>query len=145
MKRIRLLLVDRHPVVREGLRAILEQEPDLEVVAEAATGPEAMQWVEETQPDMVLMDIFLPGMGGIAAARAIKVSKPDTAVVVFSALSTLALVQRALAAGVDGFLLQATDGQVLVHAIRSVAGGCFVLQGKLWRDLLPTLEQQRSD
>jgi DNA-binding NarL/FixJ family response regulator len=129
MELIRLLVVDDHPAVRAGLRTMLTLEPDLEVVAEAADGLEALHWVEEAQPNLVLMDVFMPRLGGIEATRAIKARWPDTRVLMFAFHNTPSLVQRALAAGADGYLLKGTPPELLVNAIRTVAGGGFVRGG----------------
>lgn len=140
--RIRLLIVDDHPAVREGLRTMFEMEPDLDVVAEAAEGREALRQAEAVRPNVVLMDVFMPGLGGIETTRAIKSRWPDIRVLVFTVLDTPSLVQRALAAGADGYLLKDSPRHLLVNAIRTVVGGGFVMKGELWRALLPTLTQQ---
>lgn len=129
MERIRVLVVDDHPAVREGLRTMMELEPDLEVVAEAANGQEALQRVEEAQPNLVIMDVFMPRLGGIEATQAIKDRWPDIRVLIFTFLDTPALAQRALAAGADGYLLKDTPPELVVNAIRTVAAG-----GVAWGD-----------
>ncbi len=138
---IKLLIVDDHLAVREGLRSMLGREPDMDVVAEAADGREALHQVEVEAPHVVLMDVFMPGMGGIEATRAIKARWPDTRVLVFTVLDAPSLVMRALGAGADGYLLKDTLRQTLVSAIRTVAGGDFVMKGTLWRMFLPNLTQ----
>lgn len=134
-----MLIVDDHPAVREGLRSMLGPEPDLEVVAEAVDGREALHQVELVQPDIVLMDIFMPGMGGIETTRAIKARWPHIRVVMFTALHTRSLVRRALAAGADGYLLKDIPRQQLVNAIRAVVGGNLVIRAELWHGFLSAL------
>jgi DNA-binding NarL/FixJ family response regulator len=139
---IRLLIVDHCPAVREGLGSMLGPEPDMEVVAEAADGAEALLLIEAVRPDMVLIDIFMPRMGGIEATRAIKARWPETRVLVFSSLETPSLVQRALAAGADGYLVKDAPARLLVSSIRAVAAGDFVMKVELWRTLMRSLLEQ---
>ena len=139
---IRLLIVDNHPTVREGLCTMLGPEPDMEVVAEAADGAEALLLIEAVRPDMVLMDVFMPHMGGIEATRAIKARWPETRVLVFSCLNTLSVVQRALVAGADGYLVKDAPARLLVSSIRAVAAGDFVMKTELWHKLMRSLLEQ---
>ena len=139
---IRLLIVDDHPTVREGLCTMLESEPDMEGVAEAANGAEALLLIEAARPDMVLMDVFMPRMGGIEATQAIKVRWPETRVMVFSCLNTLSLVQRALVASADGYLVKDASARLLVSSIRAAAAGDFVMKTDLWHKLMRSLLEQ---
>jgi DNA-binding NarL/FixJ family response regulator len=125
---IRVLLADDHALVREGTRGLLEAENDVEVVAEAASGEEAIEAAKRLQPDIALMDIAMPGMGGIAATSAIKVCSPQTAIVVLSAYDDDPYVMAFLEAGAAGFLLKTVHGEELIEAIRAVARGESVLQ-----------------
>jgi DNA-binding NarL/FixJ family response regulator len=129
MELIRVLVVDDHPGVRAGLRTMLALEPDMEVVAEAADGQEALHRVEEAQPNLVVMDVFMPRLGGIEATRAIKARWPNIRVLMFAFHDTPSLVQRAVAAGADGYLLKGIPPELLVNAIRTVAAGGFVRGG----------------
>ena len=120
---IRVLLTDDHALVREGTRRLLETETDVEVVAEAASGEEAVESTKKLHPDIAIMDIAMPGMGGIEATRAIKVSWPETAVLVLSAYDDEPYLMKLLEVGAAGFLLKNVHGQELINAIRAVSRG----------------------
>src|SRR5207249_1725461 len=100
---IRVLLADDHALVREGTRRLLEAEHDVEVVAEAASGEEAIEATKRLHPDIAIMDIAMPGMGGIAATRAIKACSPETAVLALSAYDDEPYLMALLEAGAAGF------------------------------------------
>lgn len=124
---IRVLLADDHALVREGTRRLIEAESDLQVVAEAASGEEAIEAVKRTRPDIAIMDIAMPGMGGIEATRAIKADYAETAILVLSAYDDEPYLVALLEAGAAGFLLKNVNGHELVEAIRAVARGESVL------------------
>lgn len=128
---IRVLLADDHALVREGTRRLIEVEADLEVVAEAASGEEAVEAVRLLKPDIAIVDIAMPGMGGIAATRAIKADCAETAILVLSAYDDEPYLVALLEAGAAGFLLKNVNGHELVNAIRAVARGESVLQPDL--------------
>lgn len=130
-KLIRVMLVDDHALVREGTRRLLETESDVEVVAEAASGEEAIEAAQRLHPGIAIMDIAMPGMGGIEATRAIKGSCPETAVLVLSAYDDEPYLIALLEAGAAGFLLKNVHGQELINAIRAVSRGESVLQPSL--------------
>jgi DNA-binding NarL/FixJ family response regulator len=125
---IRVILADDHALVREGTRRLLEAENDVEVVAEAASGEEAIDAAKRLHPDIAIMDIAMPGIGGIAATRAIKVCSPETAILVLSAYDDEPYLMALLEAGAAGFLLKNVHGQELIDAIRAVSRGESVLQ-----------------
>jgi NarL family two-component system response regulator YdfI len=120
---IRVLIADDHMVVREGLRAILDAAPDLLPVGEATDGAEAVRLVQETMPDVVLMDLRMPGMDGIEAIRQIKARYPDVQVVILTTYDDDDYIVRGLRAGARGYLLKDTGRRVLFEAIRAVARG----------------------
>lgn len=122
-QRIRLLLVDDHTVVRQGLRMVLSLEADLEIVGEAADGREALQRVAELQPDVVLMDLLMPVMSGVEAIRSIKRDWPEIEVVALTSVLEDKLVIEAVEAGATGYLLKDTGPEVLVAAIRAAHRG----------------------
>ncbi len=123
MKPLRIVLADDHTVVRNGLRLILEQQPDFEVVGEASDGREVVRLVEMEEPDVVVMDIGMPNLNGIEAARRIVGNRPRTAVVILSMHSDEGYVVRSLKAGVRGYLLKDSAEADLIAAIRSISTG----------------------
>lgn len=125
---IRILLADDHALVREGTRRLLETESDVEVVAEAASGEEAIEAARRLHPDIAIMDIAMPGIGGIEATRAIKIHCPGTAVLILSAYDDEPYLMALIDAGAAGFLLKSVHGQELIKAVRAVARGESVLQ-----------------
>jgi two-component system, NarL family, response regulator LiaR len=125
----RVLLVDDHDVVREGIRRLLGRDSGLQVVGEADSGEAALALVAELHPDVILMDLRMPGIGGVEATRQIAQQHPSVRVLVLSAFAELA--PEALAAGAAGYLTKTTDHRQLTAAIRSVALGSTVIQGDL--------------
>lgn len=119
----RVLLADDHAIFRHGLSAMLGATPGLEVVGEAATGEEAVQKVEELHPDLVVMDVKMPGMGGIEATRRILASRPQTAVVVLTMFEDDDSVLAAMRAGARGYAFKNTDEDEVLRVIRAVAEG----------------------
>jgi DNA-binding NarL/FixJ family response regulator len=124
---VTVLLADDHPVVREGLRGMLDSEPGITVVAEAASGPEAVVMVRRHRPQVVLMDLRMPGGDGVAATAHIRAEVPATRVVVLTTYETDADIIRAVEAGASGYLLKDTTRRDLVGAIRAAARGETVL------------------
>ena len=124
---VRVLLADDHPVVREGLRGMLSTEPGLEVVGEASSGAEAVTLATELRPDVVLMDLRMPGMDGARATARITAELPDIRVLVLTTYDTDADILRAVEAGATGYLLKDTPRQQLSGAIRAAARGETVL------------------
>lgn len=120
---IRVLVVDDCPVVRSGLINILGTEPDIVVVGEAGNGPEAIGKAFELKPDVVIMDLRMPGMDGIAATREIKEKLPDANVVIFTASEQEEDLLRALRLGAEGYLLKSSTIDEVVDAVRLVAAG----------------------
>ncbi|MBI4305994.1 MAG: response regulator transcription factor [Chloroflexi bacterium] len=123
MARIRVFLVDDHEVVRMGLRAALEAESDLEVVGEAADGASALRQMEFQRPDVVLMDIRMPGQNGIEVCRAVRERQPDTRVIMLTSYGDEEAVFSSIMAGASGYLLKNTGRAELIRAIRSAAKG----------------------
>jgi len=120
---VRVVLADDQEMVRAGLRMLLDFQPDLDVVGEAADGLDAVEVATRTRPDVVLMDVRMPRCDGIEAARRIVASLPDTAVVILTTFDDDASLAEALRAGVSGFLLKVAPPEQLLHAVRTVAAG----------------------
>ena len=120
---IRILLADDHSVVRKGLRLFLTYDPALEVVGEAADGAEALSLARELKPDVVLMDLLMPVMDGIAATAAIRSELPDTEVLALTSVLEDASVVGAVRAGAIGYLLKDTQAEALCQAIKAAAAG----------------------
>ncbi len=123
MKPITVLLAEDHEIVRQGLRKLLEAEPDIRVVGEAATGRQAVSLTRKLRPAVVVMDIAMPLLNGLEATRQICRAFPEIRVLILSAHSDDAYVEEATAVGAVGFLLKQTSSDVLATAIREVHGG----------------------
>jgi two-component system, NarL family, response regulator LiaR len=136
---IRILLADDHSVVRQGLKMFLALEPDLEVVGEAKNGQEAFQLAKELRPDVVLMDLLMPVLDGIAATVAIRQELPDTEVIALTSVLDDVSVVNAVKAGAIGYLLKNTESDALVRAIKAAAEGQVQLapeaQARLMREV----------
>lgn len=120
---IRVLIVDDHPVVREGLRAVLEDTKEMEVVGEAGSAEEALSSVERALPDIILLDLELPGMNGVDAIPRFAVAASHPRVIILTAYDTEERVLAALKAGAVGYVLKGAPAGEIAQAIRAVAGG----------------------
>jgi DNA-binding NarL/FixJ family response regulator len=120
---IRVLVVDDHPVVREGLMAVLEDSEDVQVVGEAGSAEEALSSVERTRPDVVLLDLELPGINGVDAIPQFSASTAHPRVIVLTAYDTEERVLASLKAGAAGYVLKGAPASEITQAIRAVAGG----------------------
>jgi DNA-binding NarL/FixJ family response regulator len=120
---VRVLIVDDHPVVRTGLRGMLEGQPNLEVVGEAEDGEEAVKLTEQLNPNVVLMDLRMPGVGGVVATAQIKERIPDVHVLVLTTYDSSADILRAIEAGATGYLLKDAPREELFRAVRAAAQG----------------------
>lgn len=133
---IRVLLADDHNVLREGLRSLLEREPDIQVVGEAADGRTAVRLFEELAPDVVVMDIGMPELNGIEATRHITSDRFGAKVICLSVYEDAAMVHAMLEAGASGYLLKTSAGEELVRGIRTVASGAIYLSPGIARQVL---------
>lgn len=122
-RRIRIVLADDHVMVRQGIRQFLEEAGDIEVVAEAGDGAEAVRLVEAYQPDVAVLDIRMPEVTGVEATRQIKARFPQVRVLVLTAYDDDPYVFALLQAGADGYVLKTASGDELVRAVRTVHGG----------------------
>src|SRR5436309_16135814 len=126
MRRIlRIVIADDHPVVREGIRMCLKDRRDLRIVVEACDGHEAIARVRDSHPDVVLLDLTMPRMGGLEAVPRIRRAARTTRVIVLTVHNTQEYIRQAMAARVDGYLLKDTTPQEYVDAIRTVMAGNF--------------------
>ncbi len=141
MPPIRVMLVDDHEVVRIGLRAMLELEPDIRVAGEAGDGPAAIALAPSIRPDVVLMDIRMGAMDGIEACRELKALLPEAAVLMLTSFGTEESVLAALMAGASGFLLKNTGRAEVLRAVRSVAAGESLLDPAVTRKVTERLVQ----
>jgi NarL family two-component system response regulator LiaR len=143
MEAIRILLADDHVMVREGTRQILEREPDLEVVAEAGDGQEAVALTERERPDVVIMDISMPIMNGIEATKDIKQVAPRTAVLVLTAYDDDEYVFAILEAGAAGYLLKNARSSEVIDAVRRVFAGESVLHPSIAKKIVRQVRQSQ--
>ena len=141
--KIRVMLVDDHPAFRTGMAALIENEPDLKVVAEAGDGQAAIRIYRENKPDVVLMDLRLPGMGGAEATLSIRKEFPDARVIVLTTFDTDEDIYRAIQSGAKSYLLKDTPNVELAKTIRAVFAGQQILPPKVANRLANRL--QRAD
>lgn len=123
MSKIRVLLADDHDLFRQGVRRLLDGHPDIEVVGEGRSGEESVRLVEELVPDIVLLDIAMPGLSGIDAARLIRTASPRTGIVMLTVHADEEFLFEAIKAGAMGYLLKDASPEELLRAIRLIHGG----------------------
>jgi DNA-binding NarL/FixJ family response regulator len=123
MNKTKLFLADDHPIVRDGLRFLLNAQPDMEVVGEAADGQETLQAIRNVRPDIVILDIAMPVLNGIAVAEQIQELYPEVQVIILSMHATTEHIFRALRAGAEGYLVKETAGEEVLDAIHTVQAG----------------------
>nr|BFE55925.1 two component system response regulator [Dactylosporangium thailandense] len=140
---IRVVLADDEAMIRAGIRAILATDPDIEVVAEAADGREAVELVRAHRPDLALLDIRMPRLDGLSAAAELRAAAPDVAVVLLTTFDEDEYVARALAEGAAGFLLKAADPRELILGVRAVAGGAAYLSPRIAQKVMTRLGGDR--
>lgn len=132
---IKILVVDDHPVVRQGLRQVLEGNPEFTVVGEAADGKGALELADQLQPDVAILDLALPGLNGLEVARRIQQRQPDTRILILSMHNSEAYVLEAMNNGILGYVLKESATKDLIHAVKEVAAGR--------RYLSPPLSEQK--
>jgi len=120
---IKIVLVDDHPIVRQGLRTLLEKEPGFQIMGEAGEGIEASQLVERLQPDVLVLDLMIPGLSGLEVTRQVSRRSPQTRIVILSNYDNEAYVLEALRNGATGYIVKNTGADELVQAIKEVAAG----------------------
>jgi len=133
---IRLLVADDHLIVRQGLRLIMETEDGFELVGEASDGAEALKLAEKLKPDVILMDLRMPGMDGLTAIEHLAETQPEISIVILTTFNEDELMVRGLRAGAKGFLLKDTDRETLFDSIRAAARGETLLKPEVMARLL---------
>lgn len=133
---IRVVVVDDHPIVREGLRLMLATSDDLALVGEAANGATALQIVNDVQPDVVLLDMRMPGMSGLEVLASLRKTWPQIAILILTTYKEDELILRGFQAGAAGYLLKESSLETLFHAIRAVAHGEIVMQPEIMARVL---------
>src|SRR5215470_3850364 len=141
---IRILVDDDHPIVRDGLIAILNTQPDFEVVGEAATGPQTVERVTTLRPDVVLLDLEMPELDGVEALRTLRERGSDARVIVFTAFDTDERILGAVRAGARGYLLKGAPREEIFQAIRVVHAGGSLLQPIVASKLLRQVSQEHA-
>lgn len=139
---IRILVADDHPVVRDGLVAVLSTQPDFAVVGEAGSGAEAVRQAADLRPDVVLLDLEMPGMDGVEALREMRTHRPDVRVIVFTAFDSDERILAAVQAGAQGYLLKGAPRDQLFEALRVVHAGGSLLQPVVASKLLIHVSQR---
>jgi DNA-binding NarL/FixJ family response regulator len=138
-----VIIADDHPMVREGLRSILTS-ADMQVVGEAVTGSEAVQQVHEVAPDVVLMDVRMPDMDGLAATEIIHKERPETAILILTSYETTDYLKRAVLCGAAGYVLKGIDQTYLIDAIRIIKNGDSLIDRALLRTLLADVTPEEA-
>jgi DNA-binding NarL/FixJ family response regulator len=144
MFKTRILIADDHPVVRQGIRHLLGRQRDFEVVGEASNGEEVVSLAKELVPDVIIMDIGMPGVNGLEATKRIKASNPAIAIIIFTVHKETEYILHLLEAGADGYLLKEAYGTQLLQAVRAVKAGGSSLQPGVVQQLLASAGRRRS-
>src|SRR5437667_3273102 len=144
---VRIMLVDDHPIVREGLRALLETQTDFQIIAECANGEEALQRVESLQPDLILLDLEMPILDGVETIRRLRnlYLLQDLRIIAFTAFDDDDRIIRAIQAGANGYLLKEAPREEIFQAIRITSAGGAILQPIVASKLLQHWQLQRKD
>ncbi len=141
---IRLLIADDHPVVRDGLRAMLGTQPDFQVVGEASNGADAIQLATDLNPDVILLDLEMPDLDGVSVLAQIRTNDPDARVIIVTAYDTDERIVQAVVAGAQGYLLKGAPREEIFRAIRVVHDGGSLLQPIVASKLMQHVSQQAS-
>jgi DNA-binding NarL/FixJ family response regulator len=141
---VRVLITDDHAIVREGIRWMLESEPSIEIVGECSSGEELLASVVELDPEVVLLDIRMPGMSGLETLEALRKAHPDLPVLMLTMHDEPELVAGSIGRGANGYLLKSAGREELLEAMRAVGGGGAYLQGQLTVPLLTQVAEGRA-
>jgi len=145
MSKLKVILVDDHEIVRQGLKALLEAEDDIDVIGEAAGGAQAVEVARSYKPDVVVMDVRMPEGGGVEACREIRDQVPETKVIMLTSFSDDEALFNSIMAGASGFVLKQIRGSDLVDAIRTVGGGESLLDPGVTTRVLERLRKAKFD
>ncbi|MFH1058808.1 MAG: response regulator transcription factor [Pseudomonadota bacterium] len=145
MNKIRVLIADDHAVVRSGLRQLMGDQPDFEVIGEAADGREALEKAKTLKPDVIVLDIGMPGVSGLEAAAMIKESTPDCRIVILSMHGKETFVRQVLAAGALGYVLKASPVEDVLAAVRAAARGEYFLSSKIEAEVVGAYLESRRE
>ncbi|HEX6818108.1 MAG TPA: response regulator transcription factor [Ktedonobacterales bacterium] len=143
-KTLRIFLADDHPIVREGLKALVNAQPDMQVVGDAADGYAVVDQAPSCQPDIIMMDISMPGMNGIEATARLRRTCPDAKILALSVHEDASYVREVLSTGASGYVLKRTAAGVLVQAIRAVAAGGIYLDPAVAGAVVSRLVRHRA-
>lgn len=141
---IRILIVDDHAIVRTGVRKLLETEADLEVVGEAADGKQAIELARRLKPDVMILDLAMPELGGLDCVGILAGSMPDTRIIIFSMFEKESFVQEALQAGAQAYVLKGGPSGDLIEAVRSVCRGGYYFSNKLHATMIDSYLHPRE-
>ncbi len=144
MAKTRIVLADDHPILLAGIRMLIGQADDLELVGQAMSGPQALDLIAATRPDIAIIDIALPQMNGIALARQIGETHPSVAVIVLTLHEDRSYLAQALAAGARGYVLKKSTAECLIHAIRGVLVGGLYVDPAMASHVLPAAGRKHS-
>ena len=144
---MRIMIVDDHPITRDGLRSALSTFSEIEIVGEATNGEEAVELAREVKPEVVFMDVRMPGMGGLEATKLIHEDNPDTKIILFTVEESRAAIHEAIRAGVSGYLLKDVSATELIQAARLALEGKAVIHPTLTRAFIEEVQyvEQRPD
>ena len=145
MEKIKVIIADDHTVVREGIRQILAKEPDIEVVGEAADGMEALEMVRMMMPNVIILDVGMPGVSGLEAIGLIRETAPQCAVVVLTMHSKESMVHRMLDSGALGYVLKASPVVDVIEAVRAANRGEYYLSSKIRAELVSAYLHSRKE
>ena len=140
---ITIVMADDHPLIRHSLRNIIEKQPDFKIVGEAADGLEAIKLVEKLCPDIVIMDITMPGVDGLEATREIKAKKPSTGILILTVHTEDEIIISLFEAGADGYLIKSVFGDEVIQAIRALKKGDTVISPSVLKGILKYASQNR--
>jgi len=151
MKKISVLIADDHSLVRQGLKQIIEIESDIEVIAQASNGEDAVKYVRQYNPDVVLMDMNMPGMNGLQAIKELKQDKENHKIIVLTIHEEREYLFKTLQLGAEGYVLKDSEASVLIEAIRTVNSGQSYIQASMTKELVREFnrvtmnEKEKSD